>query len=144
MIVQASGGQIQFGRDVCITEAVKAAPLGQVPIPVCVASSGELEKVRLTLGRTGLLDRFDGRMYSATEVERGKPYPDIFLLAAERMGITPSRCVVVEDSVPGVQAGVRAGMAVLGYARFSDPEDLECAGARVFFDMSELPRLFHE
>ena len=84
-------------------------------IPYCVASSGSHEKMRLTLGLTGLLPFFEGRLYSATEVEQGKPAPDLFLFAARQMGVKIGESVVVEDSLPGVQAGVSAGARVLGY-----------------------------
>lgn len=113
--------------------------LDRIPYPVCVASSGELEKMRLTLGLTGLLDRFEGRMFSATEVRRGKPHPDLFLHAARRMGVRPNRCVVIEDSSPGVRAARSAGMVVLGYAGRGNGGRLASDGAEVFDDMSRLP-----
>ena len=119
-----------------ITEA-----LDRISIPYCVASSGDHEKMNLTLGLTGLLERFDGRIYSVTQVARGKPHPDVFLFAAERMGATPSRTAVVEDTAVGVRAGVAAGMTVFGYAGLSDPEKLSAAGAHVFDDMTLLPDL---
>jgi beta-phosphoglucomutase-like phosphatase (HAD superfamily) len=98
--------------------------------------------MRLTLGLTGLLDRFDGRIFSATEVERGKPAPDLFLHAAERSGVLPARCVVVEDSRSGVEAARAAGMRVLGYAGGITPRHwLEGAGTVVFDDMAALPEL---
>ena len=89
--------------------------LRKANIPYCVASSGTHEKMRLTLGLTGLLPFFEGRLYSAAEVERGKPAPDLFLFAARQMGVKICESVVVEDSLPGVQAGVSAGAQVLGY-----------------------------
>ena len=107
----------------------------------CVASSGEHEKMRLTLGLTGLLRYFEGRMFSATEVPHGKPHPDLFLLAARRMNADPAACVVVEDSVPGVRGALAAGMAVLGYTGRGDGEELRSTGARVFRSMTELPDL---
>jgi HAD superfamily hydrolase (TIGR01509 family) len=109
--------------------------------PSCVASSGEHERMRRTLGRTGLHDHFEGRIYSATEVERGKPHPDLFLHAADRMGVAPDRCVVVEDSPFGVKGAVAAGMTALGYAAMTPPAVLEAEGARTFTDMAELPAL---
>jgi len=115
--------------------------LRHITAPVCVASSGEHEKMRLTLGLTGLLDRFEGRLFSATEVPRGKPHPDLFLHAARRMGARPAGCVVVEDSVPGVRAARAAGMTALGYAGHGNGAELASAGARVFDDMVELPDL---
>ncbi len=110
-------------------------------LPTCVASSGEHERMRFTLGRTGLLERFDGRLFSATEVAHGKPAPDLFLHAARAMGFDPATTVVVEDTVPGAQAGVAAGMRVLGFARHTPAEDLRAAGAEVFDDMRALPAL---
>lgn len=118
-----------------------AAALERIPIPICVASSGEAEKIRLSLGLTGLLPRFEGRVFSATEVARGKPYPDLFLHAARVMGAEPVACAVVEDSLPGVEAGRAAGMTVLAYADGRDAGPLAAAGARVFADMAELPDL---
>jgi len=109
--------------------------------PFCVASSGELEKMRTTLGLTGLLGRFEGRMFSAQQVSRGKPAPDLFLFAAESCGVAPERCAVVEDSVPGVQAGVSARMTVFGYAERSDRAALGANGAVVFDSMADLPGL---
>jgi HAD superfamily hydrolase (TIGR01509 family) len=110
-------------------------------LPTCVASSGEHEKIRRTLGRIGLLPRFEGRIFSATEVPRGKPAPDLFAHAAARMGVEPGRCVVVEDSPVGVAAGVAAGMAVLGYAGRTPAGRLARDGVRVFTAMEQLPGL---
>ena len=108
----------------------------------CVASSGTHDKMRLTLGLTGLYERFEGRIFSTTEVEHGKPAPDLFLHAAERMGVTPERCVVVEDSRSGVEAARAAGMRSLGYAGGLTPADwLEGPGTTVFTDMGNLPEL---
>lgn len=113
----------------------------QLRWPTCVASSGEHERMRLTLGRTGLHDHFDGRIYSATEVERGKPHPDLFLHAADRMGADPARCVVVEDSPFGVRGAVAAGMTALGYAAMTPAAVLAAEGAETFTSMAELPAI---
>jgi len=111
-------------------------------LPTCVASSGTHEKMRLSLGLTGLYDRFDGRISSATEVAHGKPAPDLFLLAATRAGIDPGCCVVVEDSRSGVEAARAAGMRSLGYAGGLTPAAwLEGPGTTVFTDMRQLPDL---
>ena len=115
--------------------------LKTLTLPTCVASSGTHEKMRVTLGSSGLYDYFEGRIFSATEVERGKPHPDLFLYAAAQMGAQPERCVVVEDSVYGVQAARAAGMQVLGYASLTPAQSLREAGATVFTDMRELPGL---
>ncbi|APU38760.1 HAD family hydrolase [Streptomyces sp. TN58] len=116
--------------------------LDAITLPTCVASSGSHEKMRHTLGRTGLYDRFVGRIYSATEVARGKPAPDLFLYAAQRMGVDPGSCVVVEDSRPGVEAARAAGMRAFGFGGgMTPPERLEGPGTRVFHDMRDLPAL---
>jgi HAD superfamily hydrolase (TIGR01509 family) len=101
-------------------------------ISVCVASQGKLEKTRLSLGLTGLMDLFpDGALFSAHSVARGKPHPDLFLHAASTMGAEPSRCVVVEDTPIGVTAAVSAGMRVLGYAADTDTDVGTAAAAEL-------------
>ncbi|MFG2820545.1 HAD family hydrolase [Kitasatospora sp. NPDC048365] len=116
--------------------------LDAIALPTCVASSGSHEKMRHTLGRTGLYDRFEGRIFSSTEVARGKPAPDLFLHAARRMGVDPAACAVVEDSAPGVAAARAAGMRAFGYAGGLTPaERLAGPGTVVFHDMRELPGL---
>jgi HAD superfamily hydrolase (TIGR01509 family) len=115
--------------------------LDAIDVPVCVASSGEPHKMRFTLGLTGLLPRFDGRLFSALEVGRGKPFPDLFLHAARSMGVPAERTAVVEDSVPGVQAARAAGMRVFGYAERTEGARLAEAGAVVFDEMRRLPGL---
>src|SRR2546422_3967944 len=113
--------------------------------PTCVASSGTHERIRYTLGLTGLYTRFVGRIFSASEVARGKPAPDIFLHAADRMGIDPAACAVVEDSRYGVEAARAAGMLVFGFAGgLTAPERLRGPRTIVFDDMRELPRLLAE
>jgi len=116
--------------------------LETLTIPFCIASSGGYDKMRITLGATRLMPFFEGRLYSATEVARGKPAPDIFLFAAERMGASPARTAVVEDTVNGVLAGRAAGMTVFGFVDLTPPSKLIAAGAsRTFEDMRELPAL---
>jgi HAD superfamily hydrolase (TIGR01509 family) len=82
---------------------------------ICIASSGTHERIRHALALVGLFDRFDPNIFSAAEVARGKPAPDLFLHAAARMGVSPQRCVVVEDSIPGVAAAIAAGMTAIGF-----------------------------
>ncbi|MGW7522508.1 HAD family hydrolase [Streptomyces sp. NPDC054783] len=116
--------------------------LDAIALPTCVASSGSHDKMRHTLGRTGLYDRFAGRIHSATEVAHGKPAPDLFLHAARHMGVDPAACVVVEDSRPGVLAARAAGMRAFGYAGGLTPAGrLEGPGTTVFHDMRKLPAL---
>jgi len=110
--------------------------------PICVASSGTHERMRYTLGLTGLYPRFAGRIFSASEVARGKPAPDLFLHAAGRMGVRPAACAVVEDSRYGVEAARGAGMRAFGYAGGLSPRAwLEGPGTVVFDEMRDLPRL---
>ncbi len=118
-------------------ERVKAAGLS-----VCVASQGKLEKTRLTLGLTGLLDLFPaGGLFSAYNVARGKPHPDLFLYAAATMGAEPACCAVIEDTVLGVTATVSAGMRALGYVAGGDEAELRRAGAEVMCSLDDLPTL---
>jgi HAD superfamily hydrolase (TIGR01509 family) len=107
------------------------ALLDSLSVPYCVASNGPHEKMRTTLGATGLLELFEGRMFSRTEVPRAKPHPDLFLHAADSMGASAAGCVVVEDSPLGIQAALRAGMRAVGFAgtATADAEALEKAGA---------------
>ncbi|MFJ8250782.1 HAD family hydrolase [Streptomyces sp. NPDC094466] len=111
-------------------------------LSTCVASSGSHEKMRFTLGITDLHPRFEGRIFSATEVEHGKPAPDLFLHAARRMGVPPEACAVVEDSQYGLRAARAAGMRAFAYDGGMTPvERLEGPGTVVFDDMRRLPGL---
>lgn len=113
--------------------------LNAADVPYCVASSGDHEKMNTTLGITGLLPRFAGRIFSVTQVARGKPAPDVYLFAARQLGAEPSACVVVEDTPPGVQAGAAAGMTVFGFCAHTPEQKLRAAGAhRTFDDLRQL------
>jgi HAD superfamily hydrolase (TIGR01509 family) len=116
--------------------------LERITVATCIASSGSHEKMRYTLGLTGLYERFAGRIFSVEEVERGKPAPDLFLHAAQRMDAMPERCAVVEDSHWGVEAARAAGMRAFGYAGGLTPRQrLEGRATIVFDDMRQLPDL---
>jgi HAD superfamily hydrolase (TIGR01509 family) len=134
----------EFGRGVVPVAGVVAAldALQAAGVPTCVASSGTHEKIRFTLGLTGLYERFAGRIFSVGDVARGKPAPDLFLHAAGRMGVPPAQCAVVEDSRYGVEAARAAGMRAFGYAGGLAPKGA-LAGPQtiVFEDMRELPGL---
>ncbi|MEU9619811.1 HAD family hydrolase [Streptomyces sp. NPDC088251] len=139
----------QLHRDAVDAELVAVdgihEALAALTLPTCVASSGSHEKMRHTLGRTGLHAHFEGRIFSAGEVAHGKPAPDLFLHAARRMGVAPAACVVVEDSKYGVQAARSAGMRSLGYAGGLTPAHwLEGPDTVVFDDMRKLPVLLSE
>ncbi|MFD0076747.1 HAD family hydrolase [Streptomyces sp. NPDC127166] len=115
--------------------------LAAAGVPYCVASSGSHERIRVGHRKTGLDVWFtDETIFSAEDVGRGKPAPDLFLHAAERMGVAPERCVVVEDSGPGVQAALAAGMDVYGFTAMTPEAKL--TGAKGFFArMEELPAI---
>jgi HAD superfamily hydrolase (TIGR01509 family) len=116
--------------------------LDRITLPTCVASSSSHDKLRFTLGLTGLYERFAGRIFSAYDVARGKPAPDLFLHAAARLGIAPAACAVVEDSRYGVEAARAAGMRAFGFAGGLTPAAwLEGPGTVVFSEMRQLPTL---
>jgi HAD superfamily hydrolase (TIGR01509 family) len=119
--------------------------LDAITQPVCVASSGSPQRMRVTLGRTGLYDRFAPNIFSALQVQNGKPAPDLFLFAAGQMKTRPERCVAIEDSIPGVTAACAAGMMVLGFhgASHCPPGHaamLRAAGAAVTFEDMPIAR----
>ncbi|UGB38656.1 HAD family hydrolase [Frateuria soli] len=146
------GFEAEHDRRLFLALAAELAPvpgvaqvLDGLALPSCVASNGSPDKVRFSLGRVGLLSRFEGRLFSAAQVARGKPAPDLFLHAARCMGVAPAACVVVEDSPAGVAGGVAAGMTVLGFAAHTPAGRLRGAGAqRVFKAMDELPALLDQ
>jgi HAD superfamily hydrolase (TIGR01509 family) len=116
--------------------------LDQITVPYCIASNGPHGKMRKTLGITSLLSRFEGRLFSSADVPRGKPFPDLFLLAARHFAVPPAACLVVEDSASGVVAALAAGMSVYGFSgRPSDARLLNAGAHKVFHRMSELPSL---
>lgn len=111
---------------------------------IACASGADRRKVELQLRKIGLLDAFDGRIFSGHETPRSKPFPDVYLAAAKALGVDPTRCAVVEDTVTGAQAGVAAGATVFGYSPgglgHSGADALRAAGvAQVFTDMAQLP-----
>ena len=119
-----------------------AALLERVRVTTCVASSSEPQRIRHSLTCAGLLDHFGGRLFSASMVARGKPAPDLFLHAADALAVVPARCLVVEDSVPGIQAAAAAGMTAIGFTggahcRLGHAGALRRAGAR------EIARTMH-
>jgi len=113
--------------------------LESLTIPKCVGSNGPREKIMMNLGLTKLLSHFEShQIFSAYDIKKWKPLPDLYLYAARQMGVAPKNCVVVEDSLAGVQAAQAAGMEVIGYAGTTDGKLLKAAGAKVIFDMNEL------
>jgi len=128
-----------FAQELQTVEGVVEA-LDVIKTPSCVASNGAHEKIRFSLGLTGLLPRFEGRIFSASDVARGKPAPDLFQFAASRLGHETSNCIVVEDSWAGVSAALAANMKVIAYAGGVTPRDkLQGEGILVIDHMSQLP-----
>jgi HAD superfamily hydrolase (TIGR01509 family) len=119
-------------------------------VPRCVASNGHLERVRQRLALAGLLGYFEPHVFSAIQVAHGKPAPDLFLFAARQLGVAPKDCVVVEDSIPGVEAAVAARMPVVGFCGGGHcPEGhayrLMAAGcSHVFAEMPDLAAFLSE
>lgn len=136
-----------FDRELKAMRGVAEAITG-IGLPICVASSSDPVRLRHSLTLTGLLPLFSGNIFSSAQVARGKPFPDLFLFAADRMGASPAACLVIEDSVPGVTAAVAAGMRVVGFTGGGhwghDPKghDLLRAGAAsIFSDYSNLSKV---
>ncbi|MGW7465097.1 HAD family hydrolase [Streptomyces xantholiticus] len=116
--------------------------LADLTVPVCVASNGDHEGIRRSLRIAALSGHFEGRVFSAADVSRGKPAPDLFLHAARSMGADPARCAVIEDSAYGVRAARAAGMRAFGYCGGLNPAArLAGPGTVVFDDMRDLPGL---
>ena len=115
--------------------------LDSIDIPICVASNGEPRHVKGSLLLTGLNGYFNENVFTASEVNRPKPAPDLFLHAAQKMGFKPKDCVVIEDSIPGVTAAVNANIKVYGLVKLCSAEELESAGAIPFKTMNELSEL---
>lgn len=135
-----------FEAELAAMEGVEEA-LAALTCKVCVASSSSPERLRHSLSLVGLLRWFDPHIFSAAQVARGKPAPDLFLFAARQMGVEPHSCVVIEDSVPGVAGATAAGMRVIGFTGGSHcgpghSVRLRSAGAfATLADLGELPGL---
>jgi HAD superfamily hydrolase (TIGR01509 family) len=100
-----------FQRDLRIMPGVSAV-ISALPVPYCLATSSSPERLQHSLDLVGLSDAFAGRSFTASRVARGKPAPDLFQLAAAEMGAAPAHCLVIEDSLTGIRAGLAAGMQV--------------------------------
>ncbi len=137
-------------RDQALREQVLPVPgalelvahLRACGIPYAVASGADCPKMRITLGRCGLLDWFTDRMFGRDMVERGKPHPDVYQMAMQHLQVHPDRTVVIEDTPTGTQAGVAAGARVFGYSAALGAAPLLDAGATLTFDeMTQVPAL---
>ena len=144
---QVKAATLQFYADDLRPIPYVGEALAAIDLPKCVASSGTPEKIRHGLTCAGIHDLLAPHIFSATQVKRGKPAPDLFLFAARQMRASPERCIVIEDSIPGVTGALAAGMTVLGFhggshCRPGYAETLRAAGASLTFDdMQQLPGL---
>ena len=144
-------GRFQERRNAALRERLTAIPNihdavhrihAQHDARIACASGADRFKVEMQLRQVGLMDYFEGRIFSGYETPRSKPFPDVYLAAALALQADPQRCAVVEDTVTGVTAGVAAGAFVFAYAPDGDGAALRVAGAaRVFSDMAQLPLL---
>jgi HAD superfamily hydrolase (TIGR01509 family) len=135
---------VAFERDIVAVNGIGDVldALDVAGVPYCVASNGEHDRMRTTLGKTGLLARFNGRRFSAVDVAHPKPAPDLFLFAAAAMRFSPARTIVVEDSPLGVRGAAAARMQVIGFAAAGDAQRLIDAGAgRIITRLSSLTTL---
>jgi HAD superfamily hydrolase (TIGR01509 family) len=147
---QVKQATLQFYADDLRAISYVSEAIAAIGLPKCVASSGTPEKIRHGLTCAGLYDQLAPHIFSAAEVKRGKPAPDLFLFAAEQMQAAPAQCLVIEDSIPGVTGAVAAGMTVLGFHGGSHcppghADTLRAAGAIMTFeDMRQLPDLIRQ
>jgi len=130
----------RFRQELEVVPGIREA-LERIPLSKCVASSASLEKVKTALEVADLLEFFGENYFSAQEVGRSKPAPDVFLFAAERMGVDPSRACVIEDSRLGVEAANAAGMTCFAFAARTPREQLKPGRGEIFNSMDELPAL---
>lgn len=130
----------RFKEEIRPIPGIKEA-LEKLTLRRCVASSSSHDHIRLGLELSQLLPYFTEGIFSASDVSRGKPAPDLFLHAASEMGVAPQECVVIEDSPAGVEGAVAAGMTVLGFVDLTPEPELRAAGAQTFDNMVELPQL---
>ena len=137
---QAARYDAAFNNELVAIDGVAEA-IARIPVPICVASNGSHVKIERNLERVGLLDLFRGAIFSAQDVPRGKPAPDLFLHAAITMDVSPATVVVVEDSRHGVAAAAAAGMRCLMYSSESPGRDVVSPGTLVFESMDRLPAL---
>jgi HAD superfamily hydrolase (TIGR01509 family) len=126
-----------FAKEVKPTKGIIEV-LDSLPVPFCVASSGPVEKIRLNLTNTGLIQYFENKIFSAYDINSFKPEPGLFLYAARQMGFEPVDCAVVEDSKAGIQAALAGGFKALGFAKEYNTKELQKEGATVFSSMYDL------
>ncbi len=113
----------------------------QLELPFCVASSGMESKMKFNLNLVGLLPYFENKLFSCYTIQKFKPEPDVFLIAAETMGFQPKDCIVIEDSVLGVQAAINGGFDVFGFTAHDTNNELEGLCTKTFDNMSQLLKM---
>ncbi len=117
--------------------------LNDLSIPYCVASSGPIDKIKLNLSLTGLLDKFEDKIFSCYDINKWKPDPSVFIWAAETMGFLPHECVVIEDSLSGVKAAKKGNFDVFGYTAHDYNDELRNYATLTFESMDQLMSLIH-
>lgn len=129
-----------FKEQIQHVEGVKEV-IESLSIPFCVASSGPTEKIRLNLELTGLLPYFEDNIFSCYTIEKWKPEPDVFIWAAKTMGFKPEDCVVIEDSLTGIQAAKAGGFDVFGFTAHDYNNELVAEATTTFNSMEKLMEL---
>jgi len=136
---------MRLSKDVTIIPGVTQVldQLDSAGIPYAVGSNGPHAKMAITLAKTGMLTRLEGRIVSREDVTRPKPAPDIYLRAAQLLGQSPEHCIVIEDSISGAKAGKAAGMVTWGFIAETSEASLSPICDATFRNMSELPLLLN-
>ena len=129
-----------FKKDLKPIEGIHSL-LEKIFIPVCVASGGPIEKIKLNLKKINLFERFENKIFSSYEIQSWKPSPKIFEFAAKEMGFKPYECAVIEDSLSGIVAALDGGFDVFGFANKHNYDAFEKKGAKIFFEMNHLYNL---
>ena len=132
-----------FKKEMQPVEGIKNV-LNNLSIPYCVASSGPVDKIRLNLSLTGLLDKFEEKIFSCYDIQKWKPDPAVFLWASETMGFKPDECVVIEDSISGVKAAVNGGFDVFGFTAHDYNKELKGQATLTFNSMAQLSQLLQD
>ena len=117
--------------------------IDSLTVSYCVASSGPIEKINLNLTTTGLIEKFENKIFSSYQINSWKPDPEIFLFASKEMGFKPEECIVIEDSKAGVISAIRGGFKVFGFANENNANELKEEGATIFYSFEELSNLLN-